>query len=737
MIAHPTRREFSKALGGLIIGFTLSPSAIVAQQAPALPLSLNANRRLDSWIRIGADGLVTISTGKVEYGQGILTPLMQMAAEELDVKFERMRILTVDTSRSPNEGYTFGSLSIEHSGSALRRAAAEARNILLNAAARHLKLPVEQLSVEDGEIKAQQGSIAYWELVKDGELLRAEISVKAPLKPQSQYKLVGKSVARPDIVEKVTGGLAYVHDLRLPDMAFGRVIRPPNYNSELVEVDETRVNKLPGIVAVVRDGNFLGVVAQREEHAIKAREILIEDARWRTRPARPLPQDLLSSLISGPTEDTVIADKGSANPAPTGNVVEASYFRPLQAHAAIGPSCAVAQWLDGTLKVWSHTQAPYPLRKDLANAFSLDEAKVVVTHMEGAGCYGHNGADDATLDAALLARAIGSRPIKLQWMRDDEFAWEPFGSAMAMRARAVIDDRGRIADWSYEVWSNTHAMRPGQSGGNNLLASWHIRDRRQPTKPMGIPQRFGGGGDRNAIPIYEVPRQKITDHLVVDMPLRVSALRTLGGFANVFAIESFMDELAAAANTDPAQFRLNHLRDSRAREVIEAVLSVATWKPKAKNKSNVGRGLGFARYKNTACYVAVVVDVEVNADSGSVRVLKAFAAVDSGQIINPDGLRNQIEGGIIQGISWTLKEQVSYGAHGITSRDWSSYPILTFPEIPKIQVVLIDRPSESPLGAGEASLGPAAAAVANAIYDAAGRRIRTLPINEERLKKRA
>lgn len=730
-----TRREFNEALGGLIISFTMLPSSMTAQPAPTLPFSLNTNRRLESWIRVSADGLVTISTGKVEYGQGILTPLMQMAAEELDVKFERMRILTVDTSHSPNEGYTFGSLSIEHSGAALRRAAAEAHAILLNAAASHLNVPVEQLRVEDGEVKAPRGGVTYWDLVKDEALLRGDVSVKASVKLPSQYKLVGKSVLRLDIMKKATGGPSYVHDLQLPDMTFGRVIRPPNYNSELVEVDETRVRKLPGIISVVRDGNFLGVVAQREEHAVKAREILIEDSRWRTKASSPLPEDLLSSLMSGPTEDTVIADSASAAPPPAGTVVEATYLRPLQAHAAIGPSCAVAQWSDGSLRVWSHTQAPYPLRKDLANALGLDETKIVVTHMEGAGCYGHNGADDAALDAALLARSIGSRPLKLQWMRDDEFAWEPYGSAMAMRARATIDDRGRIVDWNYDVWSNTHAMRPGQPGGNNLLAAWHIRDRRQPTKPMSVPQRFGGGGDRNAIPLYDLPRQKIADHLLVDMPIRVSALRTLGAYANVFAIESFMDELAVAANIDGAELRLNHLRDSRAREVIEAVLSAAAWKQKEKGGRGAGRGLGFARYKNTACYVAVVVDVNVNADSGNVRVLRAFAAVDSGQIINPDGLRNQIEGGIIQGISWTLKERVSYNADTITARDWSSYPIITFPEIPKIQIVLIDRPSENPLGAGEASLGPTAAAVANAIYDATARRIRTLPINAERIRK--
>jgi nicotinate dehydrogenase subunit B len=733
--ATSTRRDFTKALGGLVITFSLAPQATLGQAAPPnLPPSLIANRRLDSWIRLSGDGTVAISTGKVEYGQGILTALMQIVAEELDVKMDRMRILTADTSRSPNEGYTFGSLSIEHSGAALRQAAAEARAIILDAASQHLKVSVEQLSVEDGRIQSNAGSVTYWTLVQDEALLRRDVTATTRVKSPSQYTIVGRPLQRIDIPAKVTGGAAFVQDLRLPGMVFGRVVRPQGYHADLISVDERRARELAGILAIVRDGNFLGVVAEREEQAIKARELLIDDARWRNTPASPLPQDLPARFMATPTQDTVVAEKNAVERAPANKSLEATYTRPPQAHAAIGPSCAVASLRDGKMSVWSHTQAPYPLRKDLAGALGVDEKDVVVIHMEGAGCYGHNGADDAALDAALLARAVGGRPVKLQWMRDDEFAWEPYGSAMAMRAQASLDNMGRIVDWQYEVWSNTHAMRPGQQGGNNLLAAWHMRDSRQPTKPAAIPQRFGGGGDRNAIPLYDFPRQKIVDHLVPDMPLRVSSLRTLGGYSNVFAIESFMDELAFAVGIDPVQFRLNHLRDERGRSVVEAAAKAASWKPGAKSERNVGRGFGFARYKNTSCYVAAVVDAEVNQATGVVAVRHVVAAVDSGQIVNPDGLRNQIEGGILQAISWTLKERVAYESDKVTSRDWSGYPILTFPEVPTIDVVLLDRPAEHAVGAGEASLGPTAAAVSNAIYQATGRRLRDLPFHPDRVK---
>jgi nicotinate dehydrogenase subunit B len=402
------------------------------------------------------------------------------------------------------------------------------------------------------------------------------------------------------------------------------------------------------------------------------------------------------------------------------------------AHASIGPSCSVAQLESGKLTVWTHTQGVFPLRATMAKALDMPPAAIRCIHVEGSGCYGHNGADDVALDAALLARATAGRPVRVQWMRDDEFMWEPLGAAMVMRARAALKD-GRIVDWSYDVWSNTHNMRPGDPDGVNLLASWYLEKPKQPAPPRGAPQP-AGAGDRNAIPLYDLPRQHITSHLIKEMPLRVSALRTLGAYANVFAIESFMDELAAAAEADPVAFRLAHLKDPRARAVIEKVAEAAGWKPGAKGNGARGRGIGFAKYKTLATYVAVIVDLELDRESGRIKVPRAFAAVDAGQIINPNGLTNQIEGGIVQSTSWTLHEEVQFDRTGILSQSWDSYPILTMDEAPRVTTVLIDRPNEHPLGAGEAAQGPTAAAIANAFMAATGKRIRDLPLRPERVK---
>jgi CO/xanthine dehydrogenase Mo-binding subunit len=383
--------------------------------------------------------------------------------------------------------------------------------------------------------------------------------------------------------------------------------------------------------------------------------------------------------------------------------------------------------------VWTHSQGVFPLKRDLVKALRVDASAVRCIHVEGSGCYGHNGADDVALDAALLARASG-RPVRLQWMRDDEFAWEPYGSAMVSRAKASLGADGRIVDWNYEVWSNTHVMRPNAPDtDNNLLASWYLGEPSKQGPAINIPQP-AGGGDRNALPLYDFPNQRIVNHLITAMPIRVSALRTLGAYTNVFALESFMDELAAAADQDPIAFRLAHMKDLRARAVIETAAKTAGWKAGEKGDGARGRGIGFAKYKNLSAYVAVVAEVEVNRGTGAIRVPRAFAATDAGQIINPDGLINQIEGGMIQSTSWTLHEAVRFDRNGITSRDWATYPILTMPEVPKIEVELIDRPNEKPLGAGEGSQGPMVAAIANAFAHATGKRLRDLPFNPERVR---
>jgi CO/xanthine dehydrogenase Mo-binding subunit len=486
------------------------------------------------------------------------------------------------------------------------------------------------------------------------------------------------------------------------------------------------------VIAVVRDGSFLGVVAEREEQAIKARTALAKSAKWKLGPELPDPAHIHAHLKTLASTDSVIGVKQAAVP-PGARVLQATYTKPYLAHASIGPSAALAELKDGKLTVWTHSQGVFPLRAELVGTLKMQPGDVRCIHVEGSGCYGHNAADDVALDAALLARGVPGRPVRLQWMRDDEFAWEPYGAAMVMEAKAALGPDGRIADWQYELWSNTHSMRPQSTKGANVLAAWYLADAQQHGPPQGIPQP-AGGGDRNSIPLYDFPSQRVLHHFIPEMPIRVSALRTLGAYANVFAVESFMDELAAAAGADPVAFRLAHLKDARARAVIEAVAKKAGWKEGEKGDGTRGRGIGFAKYKNLACYVAVVAEVEVDRATGTVRVPHAYAAADAGLVINPDGLINQMQGGIVQSASWTLKEQVRFDTNGILSRDWASYPIVTMLDAPKVEVELINRPEERPLGAGEGAQGPAVAAIANAFANATQKRIRDLPLSPDRVK---
>ena len=709
----------------------------VAQTAPAatLPGSLNTNRRLDAWLRVDAGGTVTVYSGKVELGQGITTALLQIAADELDVDIARIAIVSGDTSRTPDEGVTSGSLSIEQGGTAVRMAAAEARALLLDAAAAKLGVAARDLTVVDGAI-AGPGDLrsSYWAVASDAMLAR-DASAKVAPKPAAQRKWIGKSVARRDIPAKVTGGVAYVQDLRLPGMLYGRVVRPPSYRAKLTDVDLDAARAMPGVVAVVRDGSFLGVAAEREEQAIAAAQALRNKSKWQeTADLPPSGAALFEHMKRAPTRDSVVGDKADAAAAARGTrKLEASYTRPFMAHAAIGPSCAVAQWTDGKLRVWSHTQGVFPLRGDLAKALALSPADIVVVHREGAGCYGQNGADDVALDAALVARAAKGRPVKLQWMREDEFAWEPYGSAMAIELAAALDASGDIVDWQHALWSHTHSMRPGDPDGCNLLASWHFEKPLAPGPGRNIPQP-SGGSDRNAVPLYTFPQRKTINHLLPAMPLRVSALRTLGAYANVYAVESFVDECAALAGVDPVAYRLRQLADPRAKAVIEAVAAMADWKPGAKGDGRSGRGIAFAKYKNLAVYCAVIAEVEVDPASGAVRIPKIWVAADAGMIVNPSGFELQIEGGAIQSASWTLREAVAYDDTRILTRSWSDYSILRMPDIPAVDVKLIDRPDERPLGVGEGAQGPTAAAIGNAFARATGRRIRDLPLTPDRVK---
>jgi nicotinate dehydrogenase subunit B len=727
-----TRREVGQMAAALVIGFALAPRATWGDEA-RLPGSLEKNRALDAWLRINTDGSALIFTGKVELGQGIVTALAQIAAEELDLPLARIEMISGDTGRTPNEGYTSGSQSIEYGGTAVRLACAQARQLLLDCAATKLNVAANLLVVVDGVVGAPDGrKIGYGDLARETAWHR-DVVAQVPVKAPATHAIVGQSIARRDIPAKVTGGAAYVQDIRIDGMLHGRVVRPPRAGARLESVDIASAQSLPGVVTVFRDGSFLGVVAVREEQAVKARETLQQSARWSGGASLPDPARVHDDLLSLPREALVISEKKALVPADAVSI-QARYTRPYLAHASIGPSCALAQFSDAKLTVYTHSQGVFPLRRDLAKALKLEENAIRCIHDEGSGCYGHNGADDVALDAALLALAVEGRPVRVQWMRDDEFAWEPYGPAMVMHAKGAISD-GRVVDYTYEVFSNTHSTRPGQTADatNNLLASWYLAEPRQPGPPTNIPQP-AGGGDRNAIPLYAFPNQRIVNHLITAMPLRVSALRTLGAYANVFAIESFMDELASLARADPVAFRLAHLNDPRARAVIEAAAKRAEWKPGASGSADHGWGIGFAKYKTLAAYVAVVAEIELDRRTGSIRVLNVVVAADAGQVINPNGLKNQLEGGVIQSTSWTLHEAVRFDATRIVSRDWASYPILTMPETPRVLVELIDRPDERSLGAGEASSGPTAAAIANAVAHATGARVRDLPLTPDRIK---
>jgi CO/xanthine dehydrogenase Mo-binding subunit len=673
------------------------------------PAALADARRLSQRVHFERDGTVSIASGKVELGQGIATAFLQIAAEELDVEISRIRLLPVSTAYSPDEGVTSGSLSIQDGGKALREACAKVRRLLLAKAARRFDVPVEELRVEDGTIRGRNVRVSYWEFADE----EGEIPGEAPVKPQAAYTVVGASVPRVDLPRKFAGEPSYVHDMVIPGMLHARVVRPSKAFKRLVSVPD-----VPG-VKVVRDGSFLGVLAEREEEAIAAAAKLRVKCTWEEGP--PVPDDMRTWLKAHVTERIISKEKADATAKARGVTrVQASYTKPAIAHASIGPSCALARWKGDKLEVWSHTQGIFGLRQDLANILGMREEDIVVTHVEGAGCYGHNGADDVALDAALLARAANGRPVRLQWMREDEFAWEPCGAAMAFELEAALDDEGRIVSWRHEFWSNGHTHRPGRAKLPTLTAAAHL------AKPFEIspavnPALPAGGADRNCIPIYDFADLLVVNNYVRDMPLRSSSLRSLGAFGNVFAIESFMDECAAAAGADPVEFRLNHLTDPRGRAVVEKAADAFRAFRKTENR---GRGIAFAKYKNLGAYCAVVAEVEATHE---LRVTRLVAAVDVGLPVNPDGVANQIEGGCIQAASWTLKESYRPGVVG-----WEDYPILKFSEAPRVEVLLIES-GEKSVGAGECTMGPVAAAIANALYDALGVRVRDLPLTPDRI----
>jgi len=726
-------------------------------QAPPLAKPLPAHQHLsptlqetpdlDAWIRIDGSDTITVFSGKAEIGQGMRTALAQLAAEELDVDLARIRVIMADTELTPDEGTTAGSMSLQMSGNAIRQAAAEARHYLLTLAHEELEAAGAPtgLTIHDGVITdpATGRSIDYWSLF-GGQAFGRQVTGLIQPKPFAEHKVVGQRAIRIDLPAKTTGAPSYVHDMRLPNMVHGRIVRPPSYGARLVAVDEATVAALPGVLKIVRDGSFLGVIAEREEQAIAAREALIAAATWETDQPLPTDKSIYEILMAGPTQDKLVIDGAITNdpipniappPANATHTLSAAYFRPYQMHGSMGPSAAVAQWVDDKLTVWRHTQGAYPLRSALAPVLGLALAQVHVIHTEGAGCYGHNGADDVALDAALLARACPGRPVSLKWMRVDEHTWEPYGPAMAVQLNASLDEAGQVVAWNQDIWSYPHSGRPraASNDSSGLLAAWHRADP-IPAPPRRMMEGRHSGSFRNSDPLYAFPDRRVVVHENPNSPLRTSSMRSLGAYANIFAIESFVDELAHAAGIDPVAFRLQQLTDERAQAVIRAAAAKAGWQPRTSPSNNgKGCGIAFAQYKNIQCYCAMVVDVTVDRESGQIHIDKAVIAGEAGQVVNPDGLSNQLEGGFVQAASWTLHEAVHFAANGITSRDWDSYPILRFTEAPVIETVLLNRPELPFLGAGEASQNPAPAAIANAVYDAVGIRLREIPFTRERV----
>lgn len=708
------------------------------------PDSDDSENSIDNWLTIDADGLVTVYSGKVELGTGVRTALAQIVAEALDVPFERVTLVMGDTGLTPDEGGTTGSKTLQDAGSRLQRIAAEARHILLARAAVRCGVPVDELQTRDGVVSVLANparSVPYAELATE-PFGRQAVGHTLRTRP-SQSTAVGRSIPRVDLLAKLTGGESFIHDLRLDGMLHGRVLRPfvRTMNgvggATVLHVDDRAVRGMPGLVAIVRNGSFVGVVAEREEQAIRAAEQL--RVTWSA--SAPLPdQRQLHALMPQMPQQTVnAACMGDVDGAlrRAAQILAATYAFTSQAHASMGPSCAVADVRPDGATIYASSQHVFALRAALAPLLGLDVGHVRVIHREGAGCYGHNGADDVSADAALLSQAVG-HPVRVQWGRADEFAWEPKGPAMLSRVRGGLSATGQVIAWDYNVWTPTHSTRPG--GEPSRLLAGELVDPPWPKPPV----RWVGG-DRNAIPNYAFPHHRVTTHWIETPPLRPGSLRSLGGMANTTAIESFVDELAAVAGADPVAFRLRHLTDPRAIAVIRRAAQAARWQARpsgaiesgrtasAARAPARGRGIASARYESEYTYVAVVAEVTVDPGCGAVRVTRVVAAHDCGLIINPDGLTNQIEGNVIQGISRALKEEVRFDQTQVTSLNWATYPILTFAEVPTIELALINRPEEPPWGAGEPAICPVAAAIGNAIFDATGVRLRTVPFTPDRV----
>ena len=737
-----TRRSVLTA-GALTVAFAFGSRAfgqraIVSETHPPLPEarpdlagSLKSTPWLDAWIRVDGAGHVTVFTGKAELGQGVRTALTQVAAEELDVSPYGIELVTADTWRTPDEGLTAGSHSMQDSGAAIRNAAANVRMLLTRAAAALWSASADAIETSgDGHLCHRDGRrVSYGELAQSLSL-HVEAAADAPLRDPAQFRTMGTPMPRVDIPAKLSGGMAFLQDLRPPGMLHARVVRGPSEGTRLQSPDIAAVRARPGVVDVIQAGAFIAVVAEQEWTAIAAMRELERGSFVRTAPPF-ISDDVAAGLRSLPAQDIPVLDTHDDTPKAV-RTIKARYTRPWLSHGSIGPSCAMAHFEGDLMTVWTHSQGIFNVRRFIGELLSLAPERIHVIHAEGAGCYGQNGADDVAADAAFIAKAMPGRPIRLQWMREQEFGWEPLGPAMATELEASLDADGHIVSWRHEIWSNRHNDRPQKAGGVWIGGEMQPAFRPQQGAPIPMPE---GDGHRNSNPLYALPNMHVVYHYLPDMPVRVSALRSLGAHVNVFSIESMIDELAKTGAVDPLALRLAHMRDPRAAAVMQAAAERFGWSKRPHGDGRRGCGMGFARYKNLGAYCSVVMEIELERETGRIAVRRIVAAVDAGLAVNPDGIRNQIEGGIIQSLSWTGGETVTFDANGRSSLNWGSYPILRFSDAPdSIEVLIVDRPNMPFLGVAEAAQGPTAAALGNAFADSTGIRLRDMPLNPRRVK---
>jgi len=718
-----SRRDFLKTSGMLIVTFSVAGAAMKTSAAPKTV----ALDQVDGFLAIDATGKVTVFSGKVDLGTGIYTALTQIAAEELSVPMDKVAMIQGDTLLTPDQGPTYGSLSIQVGGMQLRQAAATAREALLGRAAEKLGMAKDKLDAKDGQIMPLGGgtSISYGQLV-DGKHFEMKVDAKAPAKNPASYTIVGTSVSRLDIPGKVTGKFTYMQDFKRRGMLHARVVRPAAIKATLLSVDDSEAKRIPGFVQTVRKDNFLAVVAKNEWAAIRAAgAVKAQWSDWQGLPDKAkLWEHVRNTKIN---KDEELQKTGDAAQAlRTGSrTLSATYDFAIHTHGSLGPSCAVAEFTGGKLTCWTASQATHLLRKQMANMLQMAEADVRCIYLEGSGCYGRNGHEDAAADAALLAKELG-KPVRVQWMRADEHGWDPKGPPTLLDYRAALDDKGNPLAWESEVFIPD---RPNQIAVTLVAAEL-----------AGLPKEEAHPGNIHqslAIP-YTIPNIKATAHWLAETPFRPSWIRTPGRMQNTYGNECFLDECAAAAGVDPLEYRRRNLKDPRGLEMLERLAKLANWQPNSSRQSAsgdmvTGRGLSYVKYELVRTYVGVVADVTVNRKTGKIKVERFYVAHDCGQIINPDGLKNQIEGNIVQTVSRTLIEDLQFSRSTVTSIDWKTYPILTFPDVPEVVIDLIDRPSEKPWGAGEPTAAVVPSAISNAVYDAIGVRLRSVPFTPDKV----